>query len=825
MQVLVGQDQTGVAGSELPTVLEVLVTDVNGNPAPGQVVNFKVVSGGGSVFGGAALTSSAGIAKERWTLGTATADSQRVEVRAVDAVTGEARVFAVFRAIASPDVPATVTKLSGDNQTVTAGAPASDSLGILVADRFGNPVSSTSVSWSATAEAGTVSPGTSITNASGIARTRWTVGTNVGASQIVTASVGSLHAATFHAMPVAAAANHLVLPQAAVGATAGASFTVQPTVHVVDANGNVDLAATAPVTMTVNTGATAIGTVTVSPSNGIATFVNAGLAGTSGDYVLTYTATLSGSPATVTQPITLVSGSGAKYVVTPGATTAEVGTTFAVSAQLTDASRNPVSAGGHTVTWIRTGAGGTFTPTTSTTNSAGIAITSFAVATTFTSGSVQLTAGDGTGISGSSSVSVTPGAASKVTFVTQPVSGGYAIAMSTSVAVTDQYGNLAPTGQNRIITLTLSSGSTAPLEGNTSRSAPDGTTVTFSGLLVFGSGTGLTLTANSPGLAPGISVSFDVSAIGVIDPSKNYTSPSFELAIAGANLYFAVRVPGSGEARVVPKTGGAASSLFAVGTTGTSVRVHEGLVDVLTTATSVSFSDAFIRRISPDNSFTFPLDLSTGGGADCSAGNDFEFDGTYFLVTCRPFRLQPVKIMRVGALDGSKLTLATQISRFTPITVSEGYLYYVDSVGSGAAATRSIKRLSTDGSGGETTVVAAVGPINTSVYRRLVVVDGATLVWVEEGSGGATSGSIVTAPVSGGSATPRVAGLSSSVGQLNMDGNSILFNDGGTIKRMSLDDYSVTTVLAGEAVDQFTFDDRSIYFLSTVSGPIKKVRK
>jgi hypothetical protein len=106
-----------------------------------------------------------------------------------------------------------------------------------------------------------------------------------------------------------------------------------------------------------------------------------------------------------------------------------------------------------------------------------------------------------------------------------------------------------------------------------------------------------------------------------------------------------------------------------------------------------------------------------------------------------------------------------------------------------------------------------------------MIVVGTTLVWVEAGTGGTATGSIVTAPVAGGSPTPRVTGLSSSVSQLTVDGNSILFNDGGTIKRMSLSDYSVTTVLADQAVHQFTFDDRSIYFFSTVAGPMKKTAK
>ncbi|MBM3898895.1 MAG: hypothetical protein FJ362_01865, partial [Gemmatimonadetes bacterium] len=63
-----GQDQSIIVGKELPTILEVKIVDAQQRPVKGQVVNFRVISGGGSVFAGVAITSDSGIAKERWTL-------------------------------------------------------------------------------------------------------------------------------------------------------------------------------------------------------------------------------------------------------------------------------------------------------------------------------------------------------------------------------------------------------------------------------------------------------------------------------------------------------------------------------------------------------------------------------------------------------------------------------------------------------------------------------------------------------------------------------------------------------------------------------------
>jgi hypothetical protein len=103
MIVLSGDLQTGPPNQELPQPVAVQVLDDNGDPMPGQIVNFRVVEGNGSVFAGAALTNSQGIAKDFWTLGTIdgnTAGRQRLEVRAVDAETNEKQVFAQFRAFA-----------------------------------------------------------------------------------------------------------------------------------------------------------------------------------------------------------------------------------------------------------------------------------------------------------------------------------------------------------------------------------------------------------------------------------------------------------------------------------------------------------------------------------------------------------------------------------------------------------------------------------------------------------------------------------------------------------------------------------------------------
>src|SRR5688500_17550568 len=78
LDIVSGDEQDGVVGTELSNPLVVRVEDANGMPIIGQLVNFRITSGGGSVFAGSGLTNALGIVQDRWTLGTSTSEIQRV---------------------------------------------------------------------------------------------------------------------------------------------------------------------------------------------------------------------------------------------------------------------------------------------------------------------------------------------------------------------------------------------------------------------------------------------------------------------------------------------------------------------------------------------------------------------------------------------------------------------------------------------------------------------------------------------------------------------------------------------------------------------------
>ena len=126
MSVVSGDGQVGTPGAELPAPLVARVEDSRGRPVVGQIVNFRVVSGGGSVFAGAAISNRNGLVQERWTLGFG--GLQRVEARAVDPATGAPLTFAVFTATIPDSIPPVTFSVNafpnpaapGDSVIVTA---------------------------------------------------------------------------------------------------------------------------------------------------------------------------------------------------------------------------------------------------------------------------------------------------------------------------------------------------------------------------------------------------------------------------------------------------------------------------------------------------------------------------------------------------------------------------------------------------------------------------------------------------------------------------------------------------------------------------------
>ena len=182
--IVSGNGQSGVVGTELTQPLVVKATKSNGQALAGVTVTFRVTSGGGSVFAGAATTGTNGIAQDYWTLGTSTADLQQLEVRAVLS-TGQKQVYGVFTATPLVGPAAQLVIQAGDGQTAGPSSSVPIAPEVLITDQYGNPVPGWSVTFAVASGGGSVTGGNATTNASGIATVgSWTLGPVPGSNTL-----------------------------------------------------------------------------------------------------------------------------------------------------------------------------------------------------------------------------------------------------------------------------------------------------------------------------------------------------------------------------------------------------------------------------------------------------------------------------------------------------------------------------------------------------------------------------------------------------------------------------------------------------------------
>ncbi|MGH6693511.1 MAG: Ig-like domain-containing protein, partial [Gammaproteobacteria bacterium] len=197
--IVSGDGQTGKVAVALAQPISVRATGSGGRPVSGVAVVFAVTLGGGSVSSASVLTGADGTAQTVWTLGRSVAEQQRVQARIG---TGATSLNVNFTATPTAGDPASATVAGGNSQTRQPGAALADSLAASVSDAHGNAVTGVTVTWSVTAGGGSVSPTTSTTNASGIARALLTLGPNPG-QNTVQAAVAGTQGVSFTAQAVA----------------------------------------------------------------------------------------------------------------------------------------------------------------------------------------------------------------------------------------------------------------------------------------------------------------------------------------------------------------------------------------------------------------------------------------------------------------------------------------------------------------------------------------------------------------------------------------------------------------------------------------------
>jgi hypothetical protein len=248
--------QTGLTGNLVASPPAARLSLTSGQ-APACTVIFSVAQGGGALLqyglsSGLALVSAdaAGTARvDGWRLGP----TAGLNLAQVSGVTCTDPLFATvvirsgaFEAMAVDPVPASLTKVAGDQQTGTAGQIVTTEPRVLVRAQQNLPMPNAQVTFRVLSGGGSVDGGptfTAVTDQTGHASARnWRLGaligtgSNAGRNELEAAVVG-LTPAVFTAMAQAGAPLRVVSVSTPAGG-AGAAASPEPEVFVTDANGN-----------------------------------------------------------------------------------------------------------------------------------------------------------------------------------------------------------------------------------------------------------------------------------------------------------------------------------------------------------------------------------------------------------------------------------------------------------------------------------------------------------------------------------------------------------------------------------------------------------
>ena len=183
-----GNNQRGTPNSRLAEPLVIEVVDSNNRPVSRERVTFRTTRGSGQFSPERPRTNATGRAQTRFT------PTSSGDIRITATVTGVAS-RAVFNVTAGA-APASVTKVSGDNQSGSPGSALANPFVVEVKDEDGEVVEGIRVTFSVTAGGGSLSETSATADEDGLAETTLTLGSQVGINS-VQASVSGVDSVTF----------------------------------------------------------------------------------------------------------------------------------------------------------------------------------------------------------------------------------------------------------------------------------------------------------------------------------------------------------------------------------------------------------------------------------------------------------------------------------------------------------------------------------------------------------------------------------------------------------------------------------------------------
>src|SRR6184192_1564210 len=725
------QPTTTTAGHQITPAVQVTALDAGGRPVPGFTQNVTVTLTAGTGTSGATLTGTTTVAAANGvaTFYALTLDKSSTGYTLTATASGlSAATSARFDINPGPATHLVFTVQPGN---ATAGATIAPAVEVTAQDASGNTVptftAQVTVALGGTNPSGGTLAGTkTVAAVSGVASFA-TLSIDKSGSYWLTAGAGGLSGGTSSDFSIAPGpATQLAFTVQPVTTTAGHQIAPAVQLSALDALGNVVPGFTGDVTVALGgtnpSGGTLTGTTSVAAANGVAIFYALSLDKSGTGYTLT--ATASGLSAATSAPFDITPGAATHLVFTvqPANTTAGATLTPAVQVAAQDAAGNTVPSFTGSVTLALGGtnpAGGVLAGTTTVAAVNGAA--SFATLSVDKSGDYWLAA-RATGLSGgtSSDFSVSPGAATHLTFTVQPgtTTAGHQIAPAVKVAAQDALGNVVPSFTGSVTVALGSNPAGSTLSGSATVSAVSGV-ATFGDLAINPSGSGYTLTATATGLTGATSTPFGITPgaathlVFTVQPAN---------ATAGTTITPAVQVAAQDAAgNTVPSFSG--SVTVALGGTNPAGGTLAGTTTVAAVNGVASFA-----TLSIDKSGSYWL-TATAPATGLSGGTSNDFSIAAGAATQLAFTVQPS-----NAVAGRTISPAVQVSaRDAQGNLVTGF------VGSVTMALGTNPGGST--LGGTTTVPAVSGVASFGNLSLDKVGTGYTLTAAAAGPTGATSNS------------------------------------------------------------------------------------
>ncbi|HUG27874.1 MAG TPA: Ig-like domain-containing protein [Gemmatimonadales bacterium] len=598
-------------GVDLSPAVVVQLRDLSGNAVSSGGVNVtaSIVTGAGGTLGGTTTVATG-------SNGSATFGTLRI-TGTVGAYTLRFSATGVTAATSNPLTlePGLATALAIQTQpppSTSSGAVLSPQPVVRVVDESGNTVTSSSLAVTASLASG---PGTldgpkTLAAVNGVVSYADLVITGpTGTYQIGFGATG-VSGATSGTISVGAgaAAGLELVGTPPTSGTNDEALTPAVSVRLVDGAANPVAQSGVSVSAVLASGPGSLGgTVTVNTDgNGIATFDNLIITGTVGSYTIRFE--VSGITPVTTGPIALSAGAATQlgFSTTPAASSTN-GAPLVTQpvVQLQDASGNPVSQSGVTITAaITVNPGGSLSNASAVTAGNGQATFSGLTITGLV-GLYTLTYGSGALTPVSATVSLSAGPAVAVKIVTQPSASPtntVAFAQQPVIRLVDQSGNFTGSNGTAVTAVLGQTPGPAALGGTTTvLTGPPGVRATFTDLAISGTTGTYTLVFSSPGLASEESIAITLNPGSATQLLFTTTPPSS--AVNGTVLAPAIGVRlGDATGNAVPTAGISIAAAIASG----SGAVLGGTTPRLTDGTGgVSFNDLTLTGTVGDFTLTF----------------------------------------------------------------------------------------------------------------------------------------------------------------------------------------------------------------------------